>query len=287
MKYKCIKENENTISVTAMCDVLEVSRSGYYEWKKCKTSQRRLRDEELLKEVRCTFSQSNKIYGSPRVFWDLRNRGFKVSRKRIARLMAEEGLVSRQNKRRFKPQMTDSKHDDPIADNVIQQDFEATGPNQKWGSDITYIPTDQGWMYLAVVLDFYSRRVVGWAMGANPTAALAGKALKMALICRRDTDGLIHHSDRGSTYTADSYRKMLKKLAIISSMSAKGNCYDNAMVESFFHSLKTEHVMHCHYQTGEQATDSIKKYIEQFYNTTRLHSSLDYRTPMEYERMTA
>ena len=214
--------------------------SGYYEWRKCNRSQRRLRDDELLQEIRCSFFQSNKIYGSPRVFWDLRRRGFNVSRKRIARLMAENGLISRQTKRSFKPQMTDSRHNDPIADNVIQQNFEATEPNQKWGSDITYIQTDQGWLYLAVVLDFYSRRVVGWAMGANPTAELAGKALKMASIARRDIEGLIHHSDRGSTYTADSYREMLENLAVTSSMSATGNCYDNAMVESFFHSLKTQ-----------------------------------------------
>ncbi|AYM14729.1 hypothetical protein At1D1108_51030 (plasmid) [Agrobacterium tumefaciens] len=235
--------------------------------------------------TRSAYTLSHETYGSPRMTRELQDSGFAIGRRRTARLMQENGLRARQ-KRRFK-RTTDSQHAFPVAPNIIDQDFAATGPNQKWGSDISYVWTREGWLYLAVVIDMFSRRVIGWEISDRLHRELAINALRKAITMRRPKPGLIHHSDRGSQYCAMDYQTMLRRNGILISMSGKGNCYDNAMVETFFKTLKSELIWRTVYQTRKQAKIAIARYIDGFYNPKRRHSALDYLSPAQFERLTA
>jgi transposase InsO family protein len=269
--------------VGLMCKTLEVSRSGFYAWLGREESDRACDDRRLTALIRDIFGESRGIYGIPRVHRTLRQRGVRCSRKRVARLMRLAGLRSK-TKRRFRVKTTDSKHGHPIAPDRLQQDFNADGVNKVWLSDITYIPTDEGWLYLASVMDLFSRRIVGWSMAETLHAAIVIAALRMAIDRRRPEAGLIHHSDRGVQYASAEFRAELDAHGLVASMSRQGNCYDNAVKESFFHTLKTELVNHEQYRTRDQARASVFEYIEAFYNRQRLHSSLDYQSPDDFER---
>jgi transposase InsO family protein len=269
--------------VGLMCKTLEVSRSGFYAWLGREESDRACDDRRVTALIRDIFTESRGIYGIPRVHRTLRQRGVRCSRKRVARLMRLAGLRSK-TKRRFRVKTTDSKHGHPIAPDRLQQDFNADGVNKVWLSDITYIPTDEGWLYLASVMDLCSRKIVGWSMAETLHAAIVIAALRMAIDRRRPEPGLIHHSDRGVQYASAEFRAVLDAHGLIASMSRQGNCYDNAVKESFFHTLKTELVNHEHYRTRDQARASVFEYIEAFYNRQRIHSSLDYQSPDDFER---
>jgi len=264
-----------------MCNVLEVSRSGYYFWSKRPESFKRKQDKELQAVVREVFTESRGTYGCPRVHRELRNRGIACGKNRIARLMRKDGLRAKV-KRRFKA-TTDSKHNLPVAGNLLQRDFNPEQPDQTWAGDITYVWTGEGWLYLAVVLDLFSRNVVGWAMEKHMTRHLVMNALDMAIKRRKPAGGLIHHSDRGSQYASGDFQELLNKHGIRCSMSRKGDCWDNAPVESFFGTLKQELIFHQRYHTRSHAKQSIFEYIERFYNRKRLHSTLGYQSPVDYE----
>jgi putative transposase len=266
--------------VRLLCETLEVSRSGYYAWMK-RRSVRAEANEELLAQIQVVHAQSRSTYGSPRVTHSLRNAGAKVGHNRVARLMREAGLVGRQ-KRRYRVRTTDSNHDQPIAPNRIGR-VVPTRPNQVWVSDMTYIPTGEGWLYLAGVLDRCSRSLVGWAMGSTMEASLPINALLMAIHRRQPQPGLIHHSDRGVQYASGAYRDALADHSVVASMSRKANCYDNAAMESFWSTLKHELVYRRNFATRDEAKTAIFDYIEGFYNRTRLHSALGYQSPLDYE----
>lgn len=244
-------------------------------------SSRSIEDRTLLVEIRASYQASSKTYGAPRVHDDLREGGWRVGRKRVARLMRQAGLRAAQP-RRFVT-TTDSDHRFAVAENVLERDFTATAPNQKWATDITYIWTDEGWLYLAVVLDLFSRRVVGQAMGPTLEKTLVEEALQLALARRTPSAGLIHHSDRGSQYASTDYQALLDRHGIICSMSRRGNCWDNAAVESFFATLKRERVYRCRYRTRAEARADLFSYIEVFYNAQRKHSTLGYLSPVSFE----
>ena len=265
-----------------LCRVCKISRSGYYEWLRREESNVKSENNALKVKVREVFEQSRRTYGSIRITKKLEQMGAVVNRSLVARIMQREGIKS-VHKRKFKPCTTDSKHALPIAENVLEQDFSATAPNQKWGCDISYIPTDEGFLYLAVVLDFFSRKVVGYSLDENMTAELCCEALRKALILRQPPAQLIHHSDRGSQYASFKYHTLIKQNQFNQSMSRKGNCYDNAVVESFFHTLKVECVNRQVYKSKQQAKESIIDYINCFYNSERLHSTLDYMSPVDFE----
>ena len=265
-----------------MCKLLEVSRSGYYAWLKREDGPRARENRQLLAEIHEIHAGSRRTYGAPRIRAELKRRGWRVGKNRVARLMAEAGLRSRV-RRRFRVKTTDSNHKLPVAENLLEGRAPPTGLDQIWVADITYIPTDEGWLYLASILDLHSRRIVGWSMKDTLRVELTMDALLMALKARSPTAGLIHHSDRGSQYAAKDYQKLVDKHGLVPSMSRKGNCYDNATKESFFHSLKTELVHHEHYRTREEAKASVFEWIEVFYNRQRLHSALGYRSPAEFE----
>lgn len=279
-------EHKDDYPVTTMCDMLKVSRSGYYAWCDRPPSDTAQRRAELTEQIRQVHDDSRQVYGSPRVHRELAARGVKCCVNTVARIMRKNKLKSKMQ-RRFRVRTTDSDHDRPIADNVLGQRFEQSAPNHAWAGDITYVPTDEGWLYLAVVLDLYSRRVIGWATANHLKASLAIDALTMAIDQRlaagADLSQLLHHSDRGVQYASDPYRAVLAAHRVTVSMSRRGNCYDNAVVESFFGSLKTELVHHEHYATRPQAMQSLFEYIEVFYNRQRRHSSLGYRSPADFE----
>jgi transposase InsO family protein len=258
-----------------------VSSSGYYAWRKRGPSQRSLTDAELLVEIGDIYLENKKRYGSPRIFEELRARGYRVSRKRVEHLMRADGLRAK-HPRKFKV-TTDSNHQDPVAKNTLNREFEVDVPNARWAADITFVWTNQGWLYLAVVMDLFSRRIVGWQMSTCITRQLVIDALQMALQARRPESGLLHHSDRGCQYASFNYRKMLEDAGCVCSMSRKGNCWDNAPVESFFATLKRELVHDRRYQTRRQAQSEIFEFIEVWYNRKRRHSSLGYLCPAEYE----
>jgi transposase InsO family protein len=263
-----------------LCETLGVSRSGYYAWAK-RRSARAQANERLLGQIQTIHAQSRATYGSPRVTHSLREAGEKVGHNRVARLMRQAGLVGRQ-KRRYRVRTTDSKHDQPIAPNRLGR--AAPGRvDQVWVSDLTYVPTDEGWLYLAGVLDRCSRYLVGWAMGSTLDTSLPLSALKMALNRRRPQPGLIHHSDRGVQYASGAYRDALAEHGVVASMSRKANCYDNATMESFWSTLKHELVYRRRFATREQARTAIFDYIEGFYNRSRMHSALGYKSPLDYE----
>lgn len=281
MSYRFIRQYEQAYSVERMCMLLRICRSSYYAWKKHKPSQREQENQALVEHIRRIHKQSRKTYGSPRVHAQLRRQGLTYSKKRIARLMRQNGLQGRRKYR--KVSTTDSKHDYPIAPNVLNRDFQAEKPNQKWVADITYIPTEEGWLYLAGVLDLFSRKIVGWDMSNQINADLVENALRMALYQRQPSANLLHHSDRGSQYASYSIRNILADNHIQVSMSNRGDCYDNAVMESFFGTLKNEWVHHQKYHTRSQARADIFAYIEGFYNLVRLHSTLGYYSPTEFE----
>jgi putative transposase len=283
MKFAFIAEDEVAFPVAVLCRVLGVSPSGYYAWASRPASARAHRDEELGARVRAAHAASKGRYGSPRVHAELCANGEKVGRKRVARLMKAANLAGR--KRRKFRSTTDSNHAFPIAPNVLERDFTATAPNEVWVTDITSIWTREGWLYLAAILDLFSRRVVGWATSANIDRHLALSALEMALRERRPREGLVHHSDRGSTYASSDYRDALDAHGLECSMSRKGDCWDNAVAESFFASLKRE--VEEIDQIGSRAHGDalIAEYIDRFYNLQRRHSTIAYRSPVEFELM--
>ncbi len=282
MSYGFIDAGKVHHPVSRLCALLGVSQSGYHAWKGRGESRRRRQDRELGRHLCHAFAISRQAYGSPRLMHELRDRGFAVGRRRVARLMRENGLKARPG-RRFTT-TTDSAHAEPVAPNLLKQQFAAERPNRKWGSDMTYVWTRQGWLYLAVVLDLHARRVVGHSTSDRLDTQLALTALDRALAIRRIEPGLIHHSDRGSQYCARAYQARLSENNIAISMSARGNAYDNAMVESFFKTLKTECIWRQTFATRQQAAKTIEAYIDGFYNPTRRHSALGYVSPAQFER---
>ena len=282
MRFALIDQAKEQFPVQRLCSVLGVSQSGYFAWKDRPACRRQRDDLVLLAYARSAFALSNGTYGSPRMTRELQDNGFAVGRRRTARLMRENDIKARQ-KRRFK-RTTDSEHSWPVAPNIIDQDFAADRPNQKWGVDISYVWTREGWIYLAVVIDLFSRRVVGWSVGDRLHRRLAIAALQTALTMRRPPEGLIHHSDRGSQYCAVDYQATLRRHGVRISMSGKGNCYDNAMVETFFKTLKSELVWRTTFFTRADAERDIARYIDGFYNPVRRHSALDYLSPAQFEK---
>lgn len=268
-----------------MCRVLKVSRSGYYAWRGRPESERDMENRRLVDRIRIVHKKSRKTYGSLRVHSQLVLDGERCSRGRVERLMSANGIRAK-GRRKFVA-TTDSKHDLPVAENVLGRDFSVAEPDRVWVSDITYIPTDEGWLYLAGVVDLCSRTAVGWSMSEGLERQLVMDALKMAYLRRRPCKGLIHHSDRGSQYASADYRQLLSDYGMQMSMSRKGDCWDNAVMESFFGTLKKELVHHRRYRTREEARREIFNYIEIFYNRQRLHSSLGYLPPAEYENLIA
>lgn len=281
MKFAFIAAEKALYPIAVLCEVVGVTRSGYYAWSDRPASSKKIADAQLLVEIRAAMKRGRGAYGSPRVHLDLRARGIRVSRKRVERLMRENGLEARQ-KRRF-VHTTDSRHDDPIAPNLLARDFDVAAANKIWVGDVTYIPTSQGWLYLAVLLDLFSRRIVGWATSVTNDTDLALAALERALRTRQPARGLVHHTDRGSPYASGDYRAALERHGIIASMSRTGDCYDNAVAESFFATLKAEHVDYEDFSTNDVATASIGDYIENFYNSARRHSHVGYVSPIEFE----
>lgn len=276
-------KQQTEFSIQAMCRVLQVSRSGYYEFLSRAPSCHQIEDDELRPQIKAAFKTGRKNYGTRRIKRELKKQKIAVSRRRIGRLMQEEQLQV-QTKRKFKV-TTDSNHDKPIAPNLLGREFTVDTPNTVYVGDITYIPTREGWLFLATVIDLFSRAVVGWAMDSRMQADLVNNAMLMAIWKRKPAKGLIFHSDRGSQYASDSYRKILEIHGVKASMSRKGDCWDNAVAESFFHTLKTELVHHCDFQTREEARAAIFEYIEVFYNRQRLHSANGYEAPFVFEAM--
>lgn len=281
MRFKLIDEAKKQFPVHRLCNVLGVSESGFFAWKHRGASQRQLDDMVLLAHIRSQFALSHGTYGSPRMHVELYEDGVSVGRHRVARLMRDNGIIALQ-KRRYK-KTTDSDHGGLVAPNLLDQDFACDGPDQKWGVDISYVWTREGWLYLAIVLDLYSRRIVGWETSDRLKKDLAITALKRAIATRQPPRNLIHHSDRGSQYCSHGYRKLLAANGMLSSMSGKGNCYDNAMVETVFKTIKSELVWRTSFQTRQQAKNALGKYIDGFYNPRRRHSALGYKSPIKFE----
>ena len=265
-----------------MCRVLDVSHSGFYAWLGRGESAHDREDSRLEALIRSIHDDNRFVYGAPRVHKALQRSGVVCSRKRVARIMRRIGLRSKAT-RRFRIQTTDSKHAHPIAPDLLRRNFSASAPNRAWVSDITYIGTEEGWLYLAVIMDLFSRRIVGWSMGSTMDVSLVAAALDMAVEGRRPAPGCIFHSDRGSQYACTEFRAALKAKGFVSSMSRRGDCYDNAAAESLHHSLKTECVSMQNYKTRDEARASVFDYIEVFYNRQRIHSSIGYRSPVEFE----
>jgi len=283
LKYAFIAAHQHEFPIKRMCEVLCVSESGYYAWRKREPSQRRREDEALGKQIEDAYSKNREVYGSPRIHAELKEQGMHCGRKRVARLMRERGINAKPRRRKMKT--TDSQHNNPVAPNLLNRDFTADAPNTTWVADITGIQTREGWLYLAAIVDIFSRLVVGWAMGKERDEYLVTKAGVMALEQRHPRAGLMHHSDRGSQYTSQGYLALLQGHGIQVSMSRKGDCYDNALMESFFGTLKEECVEHQTYQTRAEARTSVFEYIQVFYNRQRKHSSLGYVSPITYEQM--
>jgi transposase InsO family protein len=268
-----------------MCRVLDVSTGGFYAWRERPASRTSLENAKLVVQIGAIHAESRRTYGAPRVHRALRNEGVFISFNRVERLMRVNRILGKQ-KKRFRV-TTNSNHPFPVAANLLDRNFEVSEPDRFWVSDITYIWTREGWLYLAVTLDLFSRMIVGWSMDNRMPWELVGRAFDMALKSRKPGPGLMHHSDRGSQYACDDYQGLLKNSETVCSMSRKGNCWDNAVAESFFHTLKTELVYHEDYHTRWEAKRSIFEYIEVFYNRRRLHSHLDYQSPEAYEKSAA
>ncbi len=279
--YEFVEAEKATYSVSDLCSALGVSRSGYSKWRGAEPSRRARDDERLAVHVRAIHQRSRRAYGSPRVHAELRAQGQRVSRKRVERLMRENGIVARR-KRRFRV-TTESGHTLPVARNILARRFSADELDSAWVGDITYVWTAQGWLYLAVLIDLCSRRVVGWSLRPNLSGELATEALNMALARRQPPRGLVHHTDRGCQYAAHDYRKVLTKNGIVCSMSRRANCWDNAVAESFFATLKTELTHEWDFGSHSEARRVIADYIESFYNAERRHSALGYVSPLAFE----
>lgn len=283
MKYRFIEDHRSHFGVEGMCRMLGVSRSGYYDWRRRGTSRRELRHQALLPEIRKAFDESRRTYGSPRVYRALKAAGQRCGRHQVERLMRRHGITP-PRRRRFQ-KTTDSDHGYSVAPNLVNRVFAAESLDRLWTADITYIPTAEGWLYLAVILDVCSRRVVGWGMGGRLFDDLVTGALRQALGRRPVEAGLIFHSDRGSQFATAACRRLLQDHGIVPSMSRQGDCYDNAITESFFGKLKSELVHRENFQTREEAQTKIFDYIEAFYNRQRLHSSINYQTPVDFEKI--
>ncbi len=281
MIYRFIREHTGTFRVETMCRVLKVSRTAYYCSLIRPVSLHRIQDEVIKEQILKIYSKSHRIYGSPRIHRKLEKQGIHCGKKRVERLMKEAVIRSIQ-KRKFKV-TTDSKHNLPVAENILNRDFSASGTNTKWTSDITYVRTKEGWLYLAAIMDLCSKRIVGYSMQKYLSRELVIEALSMAIKNRHPGRGLIIHSDRGCQYASSDYQQQLGRHGIICSMSRKGNCWDNAPMESFFHTLKTELVYHHRYKSRAEARNNIFEYIEVFYNRIRLHSAIGYESPENYE----
>jgi transposase InsO family protein len=281
MKYRFIQEHRKEFRLVKMCQVLEVSRSGYYNYVRGKGRQAELKERMLLEEIKKIHKKSRNTYGSPRIYRELRKNGFICNRKRIARIMRVNGIKAK-TKRKYKV-TTDSGHNRPVAENLLRQNFSFAERNQAWASDITYLWTEEGWLYLCCIMDLYSRMIVGWCLNKRMTANLITTAIKKAVSRRGESPGLIFHSDRGSQYASGEVRDLLKSHGMIQSMSGKGNCYDNAVMESYFHTLKSELISFENFKTREEASINIFEYIEIFYNRQRSHSTLGYLSPAEFE----
>ena len=261
--------------------MLDVSSSGFYDWLDRPESARRQRHNELTQKIRCIHQQYHQIYGSPRIHEELKDQGEVVGENTVAMLMQRANIQSKVHKRFVVT--TDSRHSLKPADNLLNRDFESQRPNEKWVSDVTFIPTREGWLFLATIMDLYSRMIIGWSMGKQQTTHLVKDALAMAVETRGSAAGVLLHSDQGIQYASPEYQHQLKRHGIVCSMSRKGNCWDNAPMESFYHSLKTEWVCFEDYKTRSEARSSLFNYIELFYNRQRRHSSLNYQSPMAYE----
>lgn len=281
MRFQFVEVHREEFEVQVMCDVLDISRSGYYAWRSRSASQREMADAEYMEQIKEIFDESRHTYGYERIWRELQERGVACGKHRTRRLMRQNDLVAKQRKRYKRTTKANPEHQP--APNLLEGDFEAVGPDSKWCADITYIPTQEGWLYLAVILDLFSRRIVGWAMDGRMKQQLVCTALQMALRQRQPATPLIHHSDRGSQYTSYAFQELLADNDITPSMSGRGNCYDNAPVESFFGTLKAELVNHAVYQTRQEAMTDIFFYIEGFYNRTRRHSALGFLSPDAFE----
>ena len=276
-----IKTQQQSYTTAMMCEHLNITRSRFYAWKNCPLGKRKLDEKKLTEDIKQVFEVSRQTYGSPRVRAALAKRGIRCGRHRVAKLMRKANLRSKV-KRRFKV-TTDSKHKLPVAENLLNREFKVAEPNKVWVQDISYIWTNEGFMYLAVVIDLFSRKIVGWSMQDNMRKALVMDALDMAFKSRKPEPGLMLHSDRGSQYCSQLFQAKIQSHGMTCSMSRKGECWDNAVAESFFHSLKTEHVYLEKFKNREEASQSIFEYIEVFYNRQRLHSTLGFCSPVEYE----
>lgn len=283
MIFGFVQDHKHRFRVNKMCQVLGVSRSGYYAWRSRPTSQRDLANQQLLAEIRSIHQADCIVYGSPRIYKELLARGLQCSENRVARIMQANKIRAQQGKRWRRPALKTSSV--WIAPNVLSGQFQSEGTNQVWLADITYIITKKGWLYLAVVMDLYSRRIVGWSMSPRITSKLSLDALDMALLRRNPkSDKLLHHSDRGIHYANKAYQQLLMQKGIRASMSRRGVCYDNAVMESFFHTLKVERVLSQNYLSRKEAQSDLFEYIEIFYNQKRRHSSLGYVSPAEFEQ---
>jgi putative transposase len=283
MKYAWIKNHDREFAVSNMCDVLQTSTSGYYGWLEHKPSTQRQRRGHIAQAAARFYFESERIYGYRKIYEDLRQANIDCCMETVRRIMNEIGLFSRV-KRKF-VHTTDSDHGMAVAQNLLDRDFTAAAVNKKWAADITYISTEQGWLYLAAVMDLYSRRIIGWAMSEHIDSDLVTSALQIAISQRKPQTGLLHHSDRGSQYASDDFQDLLEDNGIVCSMSRKGDCWDNACMESFFGSLKTEWVRDKKYSSFTEAKKDIFKYVEIFYNRRRRHASLGYLSPAAYEEL--
>lgn len=281
MKYQFIEANRPMAPLRVFCRALGVTKTGFLAWRYRPASARRTQDQRFAERIRRIHHDSGSAYGSPRIHQELRAQDLRVSRKRVARLMRELGITADLPKRFVVT--TDSDHDQPVAANLLDRDFTATAPDQKWATDITYIPTDEGFLYLAAIEDLFSRKIVGWAMDAHMETSMVLRALDMAMADRRPQAALIHHSDRGSQYASHDYRQRLLDRGIAISMSRRGNCYDNACAESLWARLKVELVHRRRFRTRDEAKQAIFHYIEVFYNRVRRHSALGYISPEAFE----
>jgi putative transposase len=282
MRFQFIREHLGEFEVAVMCRVLEVTRAGFYAWRKRAPGPRALEEAALRQKATAIFEASRRTYGHRRIRAALHAQGVVCGLKRVARLMKKWGMQV-EVKRKFRV-TTDSKHGLPIAENLLNRQFNVEIPNRYWVSDITYIWTDEGWLFLATTMDLYSRKLVGWAMDDHMRAELVIDALQMAIVTRAPGPGLIHHSDRGSQYASKDFRAVLDRHGMVASMSRKGDCWDNAVMESFYRTLKVERVRRERYQDRRQAKSAVFEFIEAFYNTIRIHSTLDYLSPAEFER---
>jgi len=283
VKYAFLEQHRKSFSVVALCKALKISRSGYYDWCNRGESQRAIRDRTLLVHIRRVHNQSRQHYGIIKCWKQLNNEGVPCGRDCIARLRRKHKIYAKR-RRRFVV-TTRSKHNHWIAPNRLKRDFSSAKPNRIWVGDVTFIATRSGWLYLAVLLDLFSRKVIGWSMSNNNNGGLVQDALDMAILHRRPKEGLIHHTDRGSTYAMKTYRETLNDHGMISSMSRKRDCWDNAVAESFFSNLKNELIYWYNFSTREEARAAIFDYIEVFYNRQRIHQTLNYQTPEQFEKM--